>query len=158
MTRFRSLSSREMVESPRERLSRISKETRRELEEREGKEKNATSCKLGWWAWITPWNRAWTSKGAPSSSFYSFSIFSLSVLLEVQLPLHLVTLCSTITTIRSLTSNWNSSFPFLVQIELVKIQSWASVGTTRDSIESWLQLGHRDPTSHVQSGPTVNCK
>ena len=42
MTRFRSLSSREMVESPRERLSRISKETRRELEEREGKEKNAT--------------------------------------------------------------------------------------------------------------------
>ena len=42
MTRFRSLSAREMVESPRERLSRISKETRRELEEREGKEKNAT--------------------------------------------------------------------------------------------------------------------
>ena len=42
MTRFRSLSTREMVESPRERLSRISKETRRELEEREGKEKNAT--------------------------------------------------------------------------------------------------------------------
>ena len=42
MTRFGSLSTREMVESPRERLSRISKETRRELEEREGKEKNAT--------------------------------------------------------------------------------------------------------------------
>ena len=42
LTRFRSLSTREMVESSRERLSRISKETRRELEEREGKEKNAT--------------------------------------------------------------------------------------------------------------------
>ena len=35
MTRFRSLSSREMVESPREKLSRITKETRRQLEERE---------------------------------------------------------------------------------------------------------------------------
>ena len=158
MTRFRSLSSREMVESPRERLTRISKETRRELEEREGKEKKCNSCTRGWWAWIPRRNCAWTSKGAPFSSFYSFSTFSLSVLLEVQLPLHLVTLYSTITTIRSLTSNRNSSFPFWVQIELVKIQSWASVGTTRDSIESWLQLGHRDPTSHVQSGPTVNCK
>ena len=42
MTRFRSLSSRETVESPRESLSRITKETRRELEERESKEKNAT--------------------------------------------------------------------------------------------------------------------
>ena len=39
MTRFRSLSSREMVESLRERLTRVSKETRRELEEREWKEK-----------------------------------------------------------------------------------------------------------------------
>ena len=38
ITRFRSLSSREMVESPRERLTRISKETRRELEEREENE------------------------------------------------------------------------------------------------------------------------
>ena len=34
------------MESPRERLSRISKETRRELEEREGKEKNATLANL----------------------------------------------------------------------------------------------------------------
>ena len=42
MTRFRSLSSREMVESSRERLTRITKETRRELEEREGKKRNAT--------------------------------------------------------------------------------------------------------------------
>ena len=41
-TRYRSLSSREMVESLRERLTRITKETRRELEERESKEKNAT--------------------------------------------------------------------------------------------------------------------
>ena len=47
MTRFRSLSSREMVESPRERLTRISKETRRELEEREGKKKNATLAQRG---------------------------------------------------------------------------------------------------------------
>ena len=42
ITCFRSLSSKEMVESPRERLTRISKETRRELEEREGKRRNAT--------------------------------------------------------------------------------------------------------------------
>ena len=47
MTRFRSLSSREMVESPRERLSRITKETRRELEKRGGKEKECNSCTLG---------------------------------------------------------------------------------------------------------------
>ena len=47
MTRFRSLSSREMVESLRERLTRISKETRRELEEREGKEKKCNSCTKG---------------------------------------------------------------------------------------------------------------
>ena len=38
VTRFRSLFSKEMVESPRERLTRISKETRRELEEREREE------------------------------------------------------------------------------------------------------------------------
>lgn len=157
MTRFRSLSSREMVESPKESLSRITKETRRELEERE-EESSATLALWGGWAWIPRRNFAWTSKGAPFSSFYSFSTSSLSVLLEVRLPLHLVTLCSTITTIRSLTSNRNSSFSFWVQIELVKIQSWASVGTTRDSIKSWLQLGHRDPTFHVQSGPAVNCK
>ena len=42
MSCFRSLFSREMVESPRERLTRISKETRRELEERERKKRNAT--------------------------------------------------------------------------------------------------------------------
>ena len=42
MTRFRSLSSREMVESLRERLTRITKETRMKLKERESKEKNAT--------------------------------------------------------------------------------------------------------------------
>ena len=47
MTRSRSLSSREMVESPRERLTRITKETRRELEEREGKEKKCNSCTRG---------------------------------------------------------------------------------------------------------------
>ena len=35
VTRFRSLFSKEMVESPRERLTRISKETKRDLEERE---------------------------------------------------------------------------------------------------------------------------
>ena len=46
MTRFRSLSSREMVESLRERLTRITKETRRELEEREREEKNATLANL----------------------------------------------------------------------------------------------------------------
>ena len=41
MTRFRSLFSKEMVESPREKVTRISKETRRELEERgEGEECN----------------------------------------------------------------------------------------------------------------------
>ena len=43
MTGFRSLSSREMVEFPRERLTRITKETRRELEEREGKEKKCNT-------------------------------------------------------------------------------------------------------------------
>ena len=42
MTRFGSLSSRDMVESLRKRLTRITKETRRELEERESKEKNST--------------------------------------------------------------------------------------------------------------------
>ena len=36
MSRFRSLFLREMVESPRERLTRISKETRREKEEKGG--------------------------------------------------------------------------------------------------------------------------
>ena len=47
VTRFRSLSSREMVESQKETLTRISKETRRELEEREGKEKKCNSCTKG---------------------------------------------------------------------------------------------------------------
>ena len=42
MTHFRSLFSKKIVESPRERLTRISKETRRELEERERKMRNAT--------------------------------------------------------------------------------------------------------------------
>ena len=40
MTRYRSLFSKEMVESPREKRTRIFKETRRELEERE--ERGAT--------------------------------------------------------------------------------------------------------------------
>ena len=44
MTRFRSPSSREMVRSPRERLTRNSKETRRELEERERKRRECNSC------------------------------------------------------------------------------------------------------------------
>ena len=47
-----SLSSREMVESPRERLTRITKETRRELEEREGKEKKCNTCIKEEWASI----------------------------------------------------------------------------------------------------------
>ena len=53
MTRFRSLFSKEMVESPRERLTRIYKETRRELKERErerGRERSATLAQKGRWA------------------------------------------------------------------------------------------------------------
>ena len=49
MSRFRSLFSREMVVSPRERLTRISKETRRELEERErGRGGSATLARRRW--------------------------------------------------------------------------------------------------------------
>ena len=44
MTRFRSLFSKEMVESPRERLNRISKETRRE---RERKRRECNTCTIG---------------------------------------------------------------------------------------------------------------
>ena len=44
MTRFRSLFSKEVVESPRERLTRIFKETRRELEVKEWKERECNSC------------------------------------------------------------------------------------------------------------------
>ena len=47
MTHFRSLSSREMVESPRERLTRITKETRRELEERERGRRRSETLALG---------------------------------------------------------------------------------------------------------------
>ena len=77
---------------------------------------------------------------SPTSIITSNSLILLLPLLEVSLQIEIVV------------------FPFSVQIELVKIQSWASVGTTRDSIESWLQLGHRDPISPVQYGPAVNCK
>ena len=48
MFHFGSLISRVLVESPRERLTRISKETRMELEERERQEEEeCNSCTLG---------------------------------------------------------------------------------------------------------------
>ena len=50
MTRFRSLFSKEMVQSPRERLTRISKEIRRELERERGREGSATLAQKGRWA------------------------------------------------------------------------------------------------------------
>ena len=50
MTCFKSLSSREMVESPRESLSRITKETRRELEEREEESSATLALWGGGWA------------------------------------------------------------------------------------------------------------
>ncbi|XXG42251.1 hypothetical protein AAC387_Pa01g2572 [Persea americana] len=72
MTRFKSLSSREMVESPKERLTRISKETRRELEEREEKEEECNSCKLRRDVRELQGMKAWTSKGFPPLAFIVF--------------------------------------------------------------------------------------
>ena len=73
ITRFRSLSSREMVESPRERLTTISKESSRELEERREGGRSATLAQSQGVGVNSNGMEAWTSKGAPSSSFYSFS-------------------------------------------------------------------------------------
>ena len=73
MTRFRSLFSREMVESPRERLTRITKETRRELEEREGRKKNETLANSKGEGRELQGMKAWTSKGLLMSPIYSFA-------------------------------------------------------------------------------------
>eukprot|EP00268_Persea_americana_P000720 TRINITY_DN10217_c0_g1_i6.p1 TRINITY_DN10217_c0_g1~~TRINITY_DN10217_c0_g1_i6.p1 ORF type:complete len:103 (+),score=16.69 TRINITY_DN10217_c0_g1_i6:14-322(+) len=68
ITRFRSLSLREMVEFLRERLTRISKETRRELEEREGKEKKCNSCTKGGGCQLQS-NNGMDVQGAPLVSY-----------------------------------------------------------------------------------------